>query len=243
MEVYAKTDIGRIRDSNQDSYYISEEDNLPYGLYILADGMGGYAGGEIASSLAVNAVKTYITNNLKKDEYSKEKFKQVIKEAIEYANMMVNEKAEQNEQISEMGTTLDVVVIYGNRIYIGHVGDSRVYRIRKNIIRKLTNDHSYVEKLLKDGTITKEEAINHPKKHMLIKVVGSKTFVEPDIIEKKILDDDIILMCSDGLTNMVQDEEIYNITKNEQENVAEKLVEEANKNGGHDNVTAIVIKI
>lgn len=242
MKVYAKTDIGRIRESNQDSFFV-DDDDLPYKLYILADGMGGYAGGEIASNLAVNAVKTYITNNLKKGEYSKEKFKQVIKEAIEYANMMVNEIAAQDEQISEMGTTLDVVIIYEDRIYIGHVGDSRVYRIRKNIIRKLTNDHSYVEKLLRDGTITKEEAINHPKKHMLIKVIGSKTFAEPDIIEKKLLKDDIILMCSDGLTNMLQDNEIYEIIKNEANNVAEKLVEEANKNGGHDNITAIVIII
>ena len=242
MKVYAKTDIGRIRESNQDSFFV-DDDDLPYKLYILADGMGGYAGGEIASNLAVNAVKTYITNNLKKGEYSKEIFKQAIKEAIEYANMMVNEIAAQDEQISEMGTTLDVVIIYEDRIYIGHVGDSRVYRIRKNIIRKLTNDHSYVEKLLRDGTITKEEAINHPKKHMLIKVIGSKTFAEPDIIEKKLLKDDIILMCSDGLTNMLQDNEIYEIIKNEANNVAEKLVEEANKNGGHDNITAIVIII
>ena len=242
MKVFAKTDIGKIRENNQDSFYI-DEDDLKYKLYILADGMGGYAGGEIASSIAVNAVKTYIKNNLKKGEYSKEKFKQVIKEAIEYANMMVNEKAMEDEQISEMGTTLDVSIIYEDRIFVGHVGDSRVYRIRNEIIRQLTNDHSYVEKLVRDGTITKEEAVNHPKKHMLIKVVGSKTFAEPDILEKKILKDDVILMCSDGLTNMVENKEIYNIIKSENENVAETLVNQANRNGGYDNVTAIVIKI
>ena len=242
MKVFAKTDIGKIRENNQDSFYI-DEDDLKYKLYILADGMGGYAGGEIASSIAVNAVKTYIKNNLKKGEYSKEKFKQVIKEAIEYANMMVNEKAMEDEQISEMGTTLDVSIIYEDRIFVGHVGDSRVYRIRNENIRQLTNDHSYVEKLVRDGTITKEEAVNHPKKHMLIKVVGSKTFAEPDILEKKILKDDVILMCSDGLTNMVENKEIYNIIKSENENVAETLVNQANRNGGYDNVTAIVIKI
>ena len=242
MKVFAKTDIVKIRENNQDSFYI-DEDDLKYKLYILADGMGGYAGGEIASSIAVNAVKTYIKNNLKKGEYSKEKFKQVIKEAIEYANMMVNEKAMEDEQISEMGTTLDVSIIYEDRIFVGHVGDSRVYRIRNEIIRQLTNDHSYVEKLVRDGTITKEEAVNHPKKHMLIKVVGSKTFAEPDILEKKILKDDVILMCSDGLTNMVENKEIYNIIKSENENVAETLVNQANRNGGYDNVTAIVIKI
>ena len=242
MEVFVKTDVGRVRESNQDSYYIDEED-LQFKLYILADGMGGYAGGEIASSLAVDMTRNYILNSLKNTECNKEKIQQAIKEAIEYANMMVKEKASQDEKISEMGTTLDVLIMYGNRIYIGHVGDSRIYRIRKNIIRRLTKDHSYVEKLYEDGTITKEEAEHHPKKHMLIKAIGSEMFAEPDIMEKKILEDDVILMCSDGLTNMVKDKEIYNIITNGAGNLAESLVKKANENGGYDNITAIVIKI
>ena len=241
MEVYAKTDIGLSRETNQDSFYI-ENDVLPYKLYILADGMGGYTGGEIASSLAVNSVKTYINNNLKKEEYDKEEIKQAIKEAIEYSNMMVNEKAMQDETLSEMGTTLDVVLLYKDRIFIGHVGDSRVYRIRKNIIRKLTNDHSYVQKLLKDGTITKEEAVNHPKRHMLVKAIGTNTFVDPDIVEKKFLPGDILLMCSDGLTNMVADVEIYSTIQNEAGDIAQNLVNKANENGGRDNITVIVVK-
>lgn len=242
MEVYAKTDIGKARETNQDSYYIEEEQDSDLQVYILADGMGGYTGGEIASSLAVNSVKTYIRNNLKKLEHNKETIKQCMKEAIEYANMMVNEKANENEDICEMGTTLDVVILYEDRIYIGHVGDSRVYRIRKNMIRKLTTDHSYVEKLLKDGSITKEEAINHPKKHMLIKAIGSNAFAEPDILEKKVLEGDIILMCSDGLSNMVSEEEILALVQ-ENKNVASTLVEKANEMGGNDNITVIVIKI
>ena len=243
MKIYAKTDIGKARETNQDSYYIEEGEDSDFQVYILADGMGGYTGGEIASSLAVNSVKTYINNNLKKIECKGETIKQCIKEAIEYANMMVNEKANEDENICEMGTTLDVAIIYDNRIYIGHVGDSRVYRIRKNIIRRLTTDHSYVEKLLRDGSITKEEAMNHPKKHMLIKVIGSNTFAEPDIIEKKIIEGDTILMCSDGLSNMLSEEEILQMIQEEEQNIAEALVEKANEMGGHDNITVIVIKV
>ena len=110
--------------------------------------------------------------------------------------------------LSEMGTTLEVCLIYNNKAYIGHIGDSRVYRIRKNIIRKLTIDHSYVEKLVRDGKITREESYHHPKKNMLIKALGCEEKIEPDILVKGFLNEDIILMCSDGLTNMLKEEEI-----------------------------------
>lgn len=141
-----------------------------------------------------------------------------------------------------MGTTLEVCLIYNNKVYIGHVGDSRIYRIRNDIMRKLTNDHSYVEKLVKDGTITKEEAVNHPKKNMLTKALGCTVFVEPDVTVKGFIKDDIILMCSDGLTNMIKEEEIYNIIKEDYKLAAQRLIEKANENGGYDNITAIIIK-
>ena len=113
-----------------------------------------------------------------------------------------------------MGTTLDVCLIYNNNMFIGHVGDSRVYRIRNNIIKKLTTDHSYVQKLVKDGTISKEEAAHHPKKNMLTKALGCTSFVEPDVSVKGFQKDDILVLTSDGLTNMVKDQEIYEIIKN-----------------------------
>ena len=122
------------------------------------------------------------------------------------------------------------------------MGDSRIYRIRKDILRKLTTDHSYVEKLVKDGTITKEQAVNHPKKNMLTKALGCTPFVEADVTVKGFIKDDIILMCSDGLTNMITEDEIYNMIKMDYKVAPQNLVDKANENGGYDNITAIIIK-
>lgn len=240
MRILAKTDIGKAREMNQDSFYVSSEEE-EIKLFILADGMGGYKGGEIASSLAVTSTKNYIKNNISKIKKEKEDFLKLINDAVEYANLVVHEKSKENSELHDMGTTLDVCLIYNNRVFIGHVGDSRVYRIRKNIIRKLTTDHSYVEKLVKEGTITKEEAYNHPKKNMLMKALGCNTLVEPDVMCKGFLKDDILLMCSDGLTNMIRDEEIYNILLKNPEKPTEALINKANENGGYDNITTIIV--
>lgn len=241
MEAFAKSDIGKVRDMNQDSYYISgEESDLK--LYILADGMGGYKGGEIASKLATASVKSYIESNIDNIIKDRDEILKLIKSAMEYANMVVYERAKEDAQLEGMGTTLEVCLIYNNKMYIGHVGDSRIYRIRKEFMRKLTTDHSYVEKLVKDGTITKEQAHNHPKKNMLTKALGCTIFVEPDVTVKGFIKDDIILMCSDGLTNMIEEDEIYNIIKQDYKSAPQRLVDKANENGGYDNITAIVIK-
>ena len=149
--------------------------------------------------------------------------------------MIVYEKSQEDEELHDMGTTLDVCLIYNNKVFIGHVGDSRVYRIRKNIMRKLTTDHSYVE------TITKEEAENHPKKNMLMKALGCNALIEPDILCKGFLKDDILLMCSDGLTNMLRESEIYNLLLNNPNNPEEALIENANNLGGYDNITTIIV--
>ena len=170
IQAYVKTDIGKVREKNQDFYYISEPlDSLQ--LYIIADGMGGYNGGEIASNLAVTSAKSYIENNFNEIEKNKESIIQLVASSLEYANMVVYEKAKANKELDGMGTTLDICLIYNNRAFIGHVGDSRIYRIRKDFIRKLTQDHSYVQKLVKDGTITQEEANHHPQKNMLMKAL------------------------------------------------------------------------
>ena len=241
MRILAKSDIGRAREMNQDSYYVSDLNKDEIKLYILADGMGGYKGGEIASSLAVTSTKNYITTNFKKCKKDRESILSLLRNAIEYANTVVHEKAKEKADLHDMGTTLDVCLIYNNKVFIGHVGDSRVYRIRKNIIRKLTTDHSYVEKLLKEGTITKEEAYNHPKKNMLMKALGCNDFVEPDVICKGFLKDDILLMCSDGLTNMLRDNEIYSLLLNNPEKPEDALITNANELGGYDNITLIIV--
>ncbi|MBR6505163.1 MAG: Stp1/IreP family PP2C-type Ser/Thr phosphatase [Clostridia bacterium] len=241
MIYYAHSDIGKAREKNQDSFYIpKEEDKLK--LFALADGMGGYKGGEVASKLAIISAKNYLETNFEKIEHSKEAILELIRSSIEYANMVVYEKSKEDDNLSGMGTTLELCLIYNNRAYIGHVGDSRIYRIRKNIIRKLTNDHSYVEKLVKDGKISKEEAVYHPKKNMLTKALGCGAFVEPDVMVKGFQKEDIIILSSDGLTNMVSNEEIFDEVIKNIKDASKNLVDKANEYGGYDNITIVVVK-
>ena len=240
IKAYAKSDVGKVREINEDSYYISESlDEVQ--LYIIADGMGGYNGGEIASSLAIKSAKNYIENNFAQADKDKESIIQLVASSLEYANMVVYEKSKENKELNGMGTTLDICLIYNNKVFIGHVGDGRIYRIRGNIIRKLTKDHSYVQKLIEDGTITREEAITHPKKNMLMKALGCTPYVEPDIRARNYEPNDILIMCSDGLTNMVKEEQIYKMVKENANNAPENLVNLANQLGGYDNITVITI--
>ena len=240
MKGFARTDIGKARDMNQDYYYIpSSENDLQ--IYILADGMGGFNGGEIASKLAVQTVRDYIENNFDKIEHTKEEILNMIKKSMENANSVVYEESKKDDNLQGMGTTLDVCFIYNNKIYIGHVGDSRVYLIRKEIARKITKDHSYVQQLVEDKKITREEAEHHPKKNMLLKALGCTSYVEPDIRARNIEKDDIFLMCSDGLTNMVEESKMYEVVEQYKEKAPEILVNLANDVGGYDNITVITI--
>ena len=239
--VFAKTDIGKSRELNQDYYYISEETEEPK-LYILADGMGGYKGGEIASKLATESVKKYIQNNFKGIIKEKQEILKLIENAVEYANMVVYEKSKEDKELEGMGTTLEVCLIYNNKAYIGHVGDSRIYRIRKEVIRKLTKDHSYVQQLVEDKKITREEAKVHPKKNMLTRALGCTPYVEPDLRARNFEKGDIFIICSDGLTNMVEEKRIYELVKGNVSTAAEELVKEANAAGGYDNITVIIIE-
>ena len=241
IKAYAKSDVGKVREMNQDYYYISNSlDEVQ--LYILADGMGGYNGGEIASKIAVETAKNYIENNFKEIEKDRDSIIQLLGSSMEYANMVVYEKSQEKPELHGMGTTLEICLIYNNKVYIGHIGDSRIYRIRKEFIRKLTQDHSYVQKLVKEGKITKEQAEVHPQKNMLARALGCNAFVEPDVMVKGFLKDDILVMCSDGLTNMVKTEIIYQEANKNIEQAPKELVRIANENGGKDNVTVVIIK-
>ena len=241
IKAYAKSDKGKVREINEDYFYISTSlDEVQ--LYILADGMGGYNGGEIASKLAVQTAKNYIENNFKETDKDKDSIIQLLGSSMEYANMVVYEKAKENPELQGMGTTLEICLIYNNKAYIGHVGDSRIYRIRKQFIRKLTQDHSYVQKLVKEGTITNEQAAHHPQKNMLMKALGCNAFVEPDVMVKGFLKDDILIMCSDGLTNLVEQETLYEMATKNIEQATKDLVELAKDRGGYDNITVVIIK-
>ncbi len=199
--------------------------------------------GEIASKTATIAAKNYIQTNISGINLEeKEEILKLVRSAMEYANMVVYEKAKENTELENMGTTLEICLIMNNKVYIGHIGDSRIYRIRKEIIRKLTQDHSYVQKLVENGTITKEEALNHPKKNMLTKALGCTAFIEPDVMVKGFLKNDILLLCSDGLTNMVKDEEILNILQTDITSAVDNLIIKANQMGGIDNISAVIIQ-
>ncbi|CDE14235.1 protein serine/threonine phosphatase [Clostridium sp. CAG:470] len=241
IKAYAKSDKGNVRETNEDYFYISNSlDQIQ--LFLLADGMGGYNGGEIASQLAIQTAKNYIENNFKDIEKDRDSIIQLLGSSMEYANMVVYEKAKENPELQGMGTTLEICLIYNNKAYIGHVGDSRIYRVRKQFIRKLTQDHSYVQKLVKEGTITKEQAEHHPQKNMLMKALGCNAFVEPDVMVKGFLKDDILIMCSDGLSNMVDQQTIYEMASKNIEQATKDLVQLAKDRGGYDNITVVIIK-
>ena len=167
----------------------------------------------------------------------------MISKAMEYANNVVYEKSQEDEELLGMGTTMEICLIIKDKLYIGHIGDSRIYRIRRGVMQKLTEDHSYVQELVNEGTITPKEAEHHPKKNMLMKALGCAPYVEPDIIERSIQDGDIIEMNTDGLTNMVPAKEIQEIITQESDNIAKDLIEKANKAGGLDNITTVIVKM
>ena len=240
-KAFATSDVGKAREINEDYFYISYPDD-EIQLFILADGMGGYNGGEVASKLAVTSAKNYIIRNFEKNNSDKDTILDLVKNSSQYANMVVYEKAKENPELSKMGTTLDICLIYQSKAFISHIGDSRIYRIRKDFMRKLTKDHSYVQQLIDEGKITKEESLKHPKKNMLMKALGCTPFIEPDAMIKGFIKEDVILMCSDGLTNMVSEERIKQIIKENPTDATKLLVQEANDNGGNDNITAIIIR-
>lgn len=241
MNVYAKSDIGRTRNMNQDSFSVPEN-NIELKLYILADGMGGYKGGEIASRVAVTATEKYIKEKFYLlERRDRKSILKIIEDGIEFANTAIYEESEVDEELQDMGTTIEVCLIYKNKAYIGHIGDSRIYQIRNNKMERVTTDHSYVEKLVRDGEITREESYTHPKKNLLIKALGTDEKAEPDLIDISIQKDDILLICSDGLTNMIREDEILKIVEENEKEAVDLLIEKANENGGLDNITVIII--
>lgn len=241
-QAFATSDVGKAREINEDYFYISYPDD-EIQLFILADGMGGYNGGEIASKLAVTSAKNYILTNFEKNNSDKEKLLDLVKNSSQYANMVVFEKSKEMPELSNMGTTLDICLVYQNKAFISHIGDSRLYRIRKEFMRKLTKDHSYVQQLIDDGKLTKEEATKHPKKNMLMKALGCTPFIEPDAMVRGFIKGDVILMCSDGLTNMVTENEIYQIIRENPTDATKLLVQRANDLGGKDNITSVIIRV
>lgn len=243
MKYYGMTDIGIQRKENQDRIYISPEDK-EIKLFIVADGMGGANAGGVASQMAVEYVKERILSKIDEAKEDREKVEELLRKAIIDANKYIYNKSLQTPEYSGMGTTISVALIIKNKVFIGHIGDSRIYRIRNLIMRQLTKDHSYVAALVRNGSITKSEAENHPQKNVLLKVLGCEEEVEPDIFVRGFLKGDVLLMCSDGLTNMLDTNEIFNEISEGKQNLkstCSNLINQSKKNGGYDNISVILI--
>lgn len=241
MKIYSKTDTGMVREINEDAIYISKDEDV--NLYIIADGMGGYKGGEVASQKSVEYAKKYIINNYEITFNTDEDILKLINGAVEYANMLILEEKKDGEEYSKMGSTIGIALVIKDRLYIAHAGDSRIYRLRNTNLRRLTKDHSYVQKLVDDGTIKEEDKDNHPDKNMITKAIGMSTIVQPDLSVQKLISKDKLILCTDGLTNYIKDDELKNILLDEDiEDPAKYLVDLANERGGADNISVIIVE-
>ena len=230
------TDIGRKREINQDYVFATDETigNLP-NLLVVADGMGGHRAGDFASRFTVEVLAEEVQNS--KETHPE----QILGNAIQTANERLMEEAAKDSRLEGMGTTLVAATILDHVLYFANVGDSRLYLINKEI-RQLSKDHSMVEEMVRLGGLTEEEAKHHPDKNIITCAMGVKDKVEPDFFEYRLKGGDTILMCSDGLTNMVDDDEIFQIVKSARDIVeaVETLIQRANENGGSDNIGIVL---
>lgn len=247
MKSFGKTNIGLVRKVNEDAFYYQRqyEYGKPY-LCIIADGMGGHNAGEVASRMAVTEINKFIEKNLNRQEYySLKDYEDLIKEAFLHANEEVYKKSMDSKECVGMGTTLTAVLIIEYNMIIGHVGDSRVYIIRNESMKRITSDHSYVAELIKNGTIKPEEANKHPQKNLITRAIGTGESIDVDINVLDIKNGDYILMCTDGLSNMLNEDEILNVVKSDKkiEERCSELIDLANNKGGYDNITVIVVEV
>lgn len=238
LKTFSITDIGKTRKINQDYVFTSERamGNLP-NLFIVADGMGGHKAGDYASRCAVETVCEEITKSMEKEPVV------VLRKAIEAANERVYQKAQEDASYEGMGTTMVAATCLGNCLQVANVGDSRLYVVGEEI-RQITQDHSLVEEMVRMGAMDRVTAQNHSKKNIITRAIGASEKVEIDFFSVDIKEGESILLCSDGLTNMLEDEEIRMIMLG-QRDVVEKvqtLVWEANKRGGVDNITVVLIE-
>lgn len=239
MRTFSITDMGMVRKTNQDYVFCS---NNPIGslgnLFLVADGMGGHNAGDYASKYCVeNIIKSIEQSNLKSPI-------SILEQALQKANAAVYEAAGNDEALQGMGTTIVAATILGTEMYIANVGDSRAYLIRE-YIHQITEDHSWVEAMIRKGEIERKDARLHEKKNVITRAIGMGAVVQADFFEISLEEGDILAMCTDGLSNMIEDEEIFEIVKDSDniENAGKELIRTANANGGKDNIGLILIQI
>ncbi len=239
LKTFSITDIGKKRKLNQDYVFTSE---IPVGhlpnLFLVADGMGGHNAGDYASRYTIETIVEDIGSS------SNDSPVIVLEKAIQSANRLIRQKSFEDEDLSGMGTTVVAATIDDDRLCVANVGDSRLYVINNREIKQITRDHSLVEEMVRMGGLQREQARSHPDKNIITRAIGAQDEVEIDFFQMTLSKDDIILMCSDGLTNMIDDEEIRMILQGQRDIVekAETLVNAANNNGGKDNIAVILVE-
>lgn len=240
MKISAGTDVGMRRESNQDYYAVWEN---PDGAVfaVVCDGMGGHAGGNVASRMAAERILGELKKNYR-ENMSSSSVKNMIESAIVLANLDIVDEAEINNELEGMGTTVVVAVITGDVCVIANVGDSRCYLVHADGIEQITKDHSLVQEMVDAGLITSEDASRHPRKNIITRALGISDDVEVDFFDADLGSDGRLLLCTDGLSNHITDDDIIEcIAVDDKASYAAELIALANKNGGTDNITAVVL--
>jgi PPM family protein phosphatase len=258
MEYFALSDTGKNRQNNEDCYIADGENNL----FIVADGMGGHKAGEVASKTAINNFTEYFKKNFdkkkfafyeaaktidKKNKSTEDKIQKILIKSAGYANEKINKLGLERNDFNGMGTTLTGLFVFNYNAFVIHIGDSRLYLFRENNLDLLTEDHTLVFALYKSGAISYEDTFSHPQRNYLTGVLGESEISSLECFKFKLKENDIVLICSDGLNSMIKDNSIKDILGKSQgkstQIIAKKFIEQANKNGGMDNITVIIIKI
>ncbi len=242
LNVHAETETGMVRDHNEDSILKLGGEQSPPGvdaLLVVADGMGGHAAGEVASSLAIEQIEQRFTSGEFASTADND-FEEALRSLLQDVNEVVNAAGQDNDKRG-MGTTCTLVVIKGSHLYFAHVGDSRAYLFRDETFAQITDDHSWVEEMVRAGSLTKEEARTHPNRNVITRAIGLDSSVQVDTGRRSLKEDDLIMLCSDGLNSMISDEEIHTvIRKSAFANLCTDLIAAANEAGGHDNTSVAV---
>jgi PPM family protein phosphatase len=250
VQVAGETDVGQKRNHNEDTFSVNESECL----FVVCDGMGGHASGEVASQMAVETIKTFFKDTRDDPEvtwpYKMDRSRQYeenrLTTAIKFANVRIFEAAKKEPKYHGMGTTITALYFIDDGMYRAHVGDSRIYRLREDEYEQISEDHSLLNDYIKMKKLTPEEIANFPHKNVIVRALGMKESVKVDVIMEKPRSGDIYLMCSDGLSDEVTDQrmkEILLVHGADVQSSCHALVEEANRNGGHDNITVLLVRV
>ena len=242
MNAWGYTDVGRRRVENQDAYYIDVNEEIKQAVCVVCDGMGGANAGDIASRVAIEAFAGRAQGLLRPNRTT-EQIRIVLKEAVSYANNQVHALSKTEEKYQGMGTTLVGALVSGDSVVVGNVGDSRAYLVDESGIHRVTRDHSLVEDMIQMGELTEQQAKEHPGKNLITRAVGTDEAVTVDLYELKAKPESYLLLCSDGLSNLVNAQEIlYEVVHGgAPEECCKRLIEIANARGGYDNITAVLL--